>query len=306
MSRTILVTGATGKQGGAVINALLKEPATNSYNILAVTRDTNSGSAKKLASKGSNVKVVQGNLDDVPSLFQNAKAAAGGTIWGVYSVQISMGKGVTLDSEVAQGTALIDESLKHGVSHFVYSSVDRGGDERSWENPTPIDHFISKYRIEHYLRDNAGNKMGWTILRPVAFMDNLTPTFPTKVFLAALRNTLVDKPVQWIATSDIGVFAAKAFAEPEKFNKKAMALAGDELNYDGVVKATQDVSSSPTNATFWFLGSALMWGVKEMGTMVQWFADEGYGADISNLKSIHPGLQDMRSWLKDESPFPAK
>jgi hypothetical protein len=66
----------------------------------------------------------------------------------------------------------VDGALEHEVKHFVYTSVDRGGDEKSYDNPTDIPHFISKYRIEHHLVDKAGDKMGWTILRPVAFTDN--------------------------------------------------------------------------------------------------------------------------------------
>jgi uncharacterized protein YbjT (DUF2867 family) len=169
MSKVILVTGATGNQGGAVINALLKE-TNQKFTILAVTRDTNSASSQKLANKSPSIKLVQGNLDDVPGIFAAAKEVVKEPIWGVYSVQISMGKGVTFEGEIAQGKAMIDESVKSGVKHFVYSSVDRGGDEKSWETETPIPHFQTKYQIDRHLKDNAG-EMGWTILRPVAFMD---------------------------------------------------------------------------------------------------------------------------------------
>lgn len=163
MSKNILITGATGKQGGAVLNALLNNPA---FTLLAVTRNASGASAEKLRKKGNNVKVVQGNLDDVPHLFSNAAEVAGGPIYGVYSVQISQGPGVTHEGEIKQGKAMIDESIKAGVKHFVYSSVERGGDEVSWKNPTPIPHFSSKYEIEHYLRDTAPSAMKWTILRP--------------------------------------------------------------------------------------------------------------------------------------------
>jgi uncharacterized protein YbjT (DUF2867 family) len=169
MSKVILVTGATGNQGGAVIKALLKETSQN-FTILAVTRDPDSGSSQKLAKKSTSIKLVQGNLDDVPAIFAAAKEVVKEPIWGVYSVQISMGKGVTFDGEIAQGKAMIDESVKNSVKHFVYSSVDRGGDEKSWDNETPIPHFQTKYQIDRYLRESAG-QMGWTILRPVAFMD---------------------------------------------------------------------------------------------------------------------------------------
>jgi uncharacterized protein YbjT (DUF2867 family) len=170
-AKVLLVTGATGKQGGGVIDALLAQKE-HKWEILAVTRTASSGSAQKLLQKSSSIKLVEGNLDDVPSLFASAAKVASGPIWGVYSVQVSQGKGVTHEGEIAQGKALIDESIKTGVKHFVYSSVDRGGNEVSWNVETPIPHFQSKYHLEHYLKEKAeGTSMGWTVLRPVAFMD---------------------------------------------------------------------------------------------------------------------------------------
>lgn len=305
MSKAILVTGATGKQGGSVVDAILDLPNASEYTILAVTRDANSGSAKKLAAKSQSIKLVEGNLDDAPSLFKNASEAAK-AIWGVYSVQISMGKGVTFEGEVKQGCDLVDESVKHGVKQFVYSSVERGGDEKSWDNPTPIPHFQTKQLIEVHLRDHAG-QMGWTILRPVAFMDNLQPGFPSKVFMTAVHNTLGDsKPMQWVATSDIGFFVAQAFAKPEEWNHKAVGLAGDELTVPGINKAFENKTGYPLGTTFSFLGSALMWGVAELGHMINWFGTDGYKADISKLRQLHPGLMNMETWIEQKSSFKSK
>jgi len=302
MSKPVLVTGATGKQGGAVVEALFAQPSKE-FLVLAVTRDTNSSSSAALLKKYPDLKLVQGNLDDVTTLFQDAKKVAGDSIWGVYSVQISMGKGVTKDSEIRQGTTMVDESLKNGVKHFVYSSVDRGGDEKSWNNETPIPHFQTKHRIEHHLREKAGEKMGWTILRPVAFMDNLQPGFQTNVFLTALRDTLNGKSMQWVATSDIGKFAAKAFKEPDKWNHKAVGLAGDDLTISQLSDSFNEAIGTPAATTYGFFGSALKWAVPEMGTMLNWFADEGYGANIAALRREEPGLLDMKTWLKQKSNF---
>lgn len=88
--KSILVTGATGKQGGAVISALLEAGAGDTHTILAVTRNPAAASAKALEAQG--VKVFKGDLNDVPAIFASAKSALGGStaeIWGVYSVQVS-------------------------------------------------------------------------------------------------------------------------------------------------------------------------------------------------------------------------
>ena len=69
--------------------------------------------------------------------------------------------------------------------------------------------------------------MSWTVLRPVAFMDNFGPGFGMKVFMSAWKQTLGAKPLQLIATSDIGHYAAQSFANPQRFNGQAIGLAGD-------------------------------------------------------------------------------
>ncbi|KAK3693152.1 hypothetical protein B0T22DRAFT_373007 [Podospora appendiculata] len=311
MSKALLITGATGHQGGAVIEALL-DKHRNEFTLLAVTRDASSASAQRLASKSPSIKLVQGNLDDVPALFEEARRVNNNqTIWGVYSVQVSLGPGVTVEGEVAQGKALVDGALTAGVKHFVYSSVERGGDKASWDNPTPIPHFQSKHQIEHHLRSAASTSstdMGWTILRPVAFMDNLAPGFQTKVFLAALRNYLGDttKPLQWIATDDIGVFAAKAFANPSEWDGRAIGLAGDELTIEEMSRAFARVTGSPAPITYSFFGSALTYAVKEMGLMIGWFASDGYKADIEARRKDYPGLLTFEQWLAQKSPFAPK
>ncbi|KAM5387544.1 hypothetical protein ACJA88_001896 [Fusarium oxysporum] len=303
MSRAILVTGATGNQGGAVIDALLSRKPSD-FLLLAVTRDAKSPSAQSLAAKSpSSIRLVEGDLDSTARLFESAKQVAGTVpLWGVYSVQVSMGKGVTLEGEIKQGKAMIDESIKAGVQHFVYSSVERGGDERSWDNPTPVPHFKTKHEIEHYLRDTAARKsMGWTILRPVIFMDNLVPGFPGKVFMTMLRDTIKDKPLQWIATKDIGFFAAEAFHDPKTWNKRAVGLTGDVLTFSQLSDTFQKVTGRPAGTTFSLLGKALKHGVAEMGLMVDWFRDEGYGADMAKIEKVHPSVTKMETWLKNSA-----
>ena len=175
----LLITGATGKQGGAVVNSLLESPEAQKFTILAVTRNADSPSAQKLKSRG--VKIVTGNLNDVPAIFQNAKTVVDKPIWGVFSVQVPMGKGATVQTEEAQGKALVDGAVANGVKMFLYNSVDRGGDEKSPDNPTNVPHFISKSNIEKHLLEKAKVAgMDWCILRPVAFMDvSSPPLFPS-------------------------------------------------------------------------------------------------------------------------------
>lgn len=86
MPRPILVTGATGNQGGAVVQALLASPRRSDFTIYALTRSIDSPSAKRLAAKGDNIKLVQGDLDHVEEIFK----AAPEPYWGVFSMQVSL------------------------------------------------------------------------------------------------------------------------------------------------------------------------------------------------------------------------
>jgi len=87
MSKAVLITGATGKQGGAVVNALLA--ANADFQILAVSRNTQSASATKLAQKSPKIKLVSGNLDKPDEIFKKAKEVSSVPLWGVFSVQVS-------------------------------------------------------------------------------------------------------------------------------------------------------------------------------------------------------------------------
>lgn len=85
-SKAVLITGATGKQGGAVIEALLQ--ANVPYEILALTRDTQSPSSMRLAQKSPNIKLISGNLDVADEVFEKIKEATKAPVWGVFSVQV--------------------------------------------------------------------------------------------------------------------------------------------------------------------------------------------------------------------------
>ncbi|KGO67510.1 Peptidase C12, ubiquitin carboxyl-terminal hydrolase 1 [Penicillium italicum] len=295
---TILVTGATGKQGGSVINTLLAKSAP--FKILAVTRDASSASAKKLAQKSSNITLIQGNLDDPAAIFENVQRQTSTPVWGVFSVQTANPKN---DDERRQGIALIDESIKQGIKYFVYSSVDRGG-ERSDQNPTQVPHFIFKHEIEKHLKEKAkGTDMEWTILRPVAFFDNFTPDYFGKAFATAWQMSLKGKPLQLIATSDIGFFAAAAFMNPEASKNHAFSLAGDELTFDQMSETFKKLTGKNVPTTFRIPVWLMMAAVKELGFMFKWFHDEGFGADLPALKKLNPGLKNFGDWLKEDSQF---
>lgn len=128
--------------------------------------------------------------------------------------------------EEKHGKDLVDAALANNVSHFVYSSVDRHG-AASATNPKATPHFISKHSIEqHLVHKSAGTSMRWTILRPVAFMDNFDGSLVSRVFATCWQRFLPTRPLQLVATADIGVFAGKAFADSAAWSGRSISLAG--------------------------------------------------------------------------------
>ena len=169
----LIVTGATGKQGGALIEALLARSSLP-FEIYAVTRNKASAGAQALASK-SGVHVVEGDFTNAEAIFAQVERP-----WGLFSVTTPMGRGGA-KTEEAQGKAMTRAALGAKVKHIVYTSVDRGAN--SDDDPTDIPHFASKKNVEDDIKERTYGfgDTTWTFLRPVAFMDNLSNDLMGKV-----------------------------------------------------------------------------------------------------------------------------
>ena len=131
--RVILVSGATGQQGGTTARNLLER----GFAVRALTRDTEKAAARELADLGA--EVVSGDLEDRASVDSVLDG-----VYGVFSVQQFMETGV--EGEVRQGALLADAAKAAGVEHLVYSSVG------SAHRETGIPHFESKWQVEEHVR----------------------------------------------------------------------------------------------------------------------------------------------------------
>lgn len=297
-SKTLLITGATGKQGRALIDTLLSTSPT-SFNILALTRKANSPSALSLAKRSSSIKIIEGNLSDSRAIFTSAKMLTNDPIWGVFGVTTSMG---SLEEE--QGIALVDAALEAGVQRFVFTSVERGG-----EQATNVPHFITKHNIEQHLkRVSEGGSMKWTILRPVFFMDNIAPGFLGKMVATAWKLTLADtkKALQMVNVADIGYVAAQAFLKPVETENQVFSLAGDELTYEQADEVFKGKTGMYMPTTFAPLASAVLWMMKDTGLMFKFFREEGFVTDIPALKKRFPEINGFGEWLESKSAWARK
>lgn len=287
----ILVTGATGKQGGAVVQSLLNSNTpVPQFSVIALTRSLKSAKAQSLATQ-PHVTVVEGNLDDVPAIFAQLPTP----LYGVFSVQTA-GKAAV---EEKQGKDLIDAAIKAGVNHFVYSSVERGGPEKSDIDPTPIPHFISKFNIEKYLLATAV-QMEYTIIRPVGFMDNFTPDFFGSAMSSILKLNGVHNRFQLVSAKDIGNLAGLAFQTPADLKGKRISLAGDDLSWAEMDDIFKAVTGSGAPTTYHFIGYALRWA---LSNQMDWFRDVGFGANVEDCRKLVPGLLGFEKWLREESGF---
>jgi len=300
----ILVTGATGKQGGAVVRALLDSPANIPcpYSILALTRNPSSPAARKLAST-PNVSLIQGDFNDCASTFSKIKTPLYGAFLVTYP---AVGPFVKRDLEEAQCKAFVDSALKHGVKYFVFSSIDRGP-QRSDADETSIGPFASKARIEKHLiakisEQKVREKTQYTILRTTTFFDNLTPNFIGRIF-ASMWRAHGSKPLVLISTHDIGIFAAKAISSPSSYNNIALSIGSQALTYDEGAKIFKDAVGSEIQTAPAFVTGLLKWLISDLKKMHNWLTEHGSVVDLEDMRRRHPGLLDFETWIKEESQF---
>jgi uncharacterized protein YbjT (DUF2867 family) len=278
--RTILVTGATGLQGGAVTRHLL----SNGWHVRSLTRNPKSKKAQALSALGA--EVVQGDMANPASLMPIFEGA-----YGVFSVQNPYIGGI--EGEINQGKNVAAVAKQTGVQHLVYSSAGTGPEV------TGIPSWDSKAVIEAYMKSLS---LPLTVLRPVAFMELMSEK---KFFPAASTWHLMPKlmgsstKVGWLSVDDIGFIAAKAFADPDNFIGKKLQLTSDVQSIDECRAAYRGVTGKEPSRfpmpgwlfeRFGFVG-------KDLTTMWRWLREATIEWDSTTTLTIHPNALSVRAWL---------
>jgi uncharacterized protein YbjT (DUF2867 family) len=274
--RTILITGVTGQQGGAVAQALRGA----GFHLRGLTRTPDSERAAALARNG--VQIVKGDLDDETTL-RSALAGA----WGVFGVQNTAEAGV--GREEAQGKRLATLAHEAGVQHYVYTSVG------SAHKQTGIPHFDNKWRIEEAVR---GLRFpSHVILRPVFFMENLLAPFSLQGSTLAWALEPGTK-LQMIAVDDIGWFGARAFTDATALNGRALDLAGDMRTLPEAAQILTEALGRPIAFAQTPIEQVRQYS-KEMASMLEWFDRVGYSADIAGLeREFGRTLTKLSDWAR--------
>jgi len=260
-SKLILVTGATGQQGGAVAKSLLQK----GQRIRVLTR--NKDKAGELAKLGA--EVVTGDMTDRASL----KRAFEG-VDRVFAVSTWFEGGMNV--EVQQGISLATAAKEANVSHFVYTEV--GGADRQPPNPL----FESKRKVDEHIRQLG---LRTTILRPVWFMENFGTSFrpsPEGKLVTPLRP---DRKLQMIAVKDIGAFGAAALLRPDDFVGHTIELAGDELTPPEI--AAQFSRTMGRSIQYQQMPEEQVEGAvgPDFAQLFQWLNTVGFAVDIAALKT---------------------
>ncbi len=273
---TVVVTGSTGKQGGAVARALLER----GHKVRAITRDPNSSQAKLLANAGATL--VAASLEDTAA---TRKALDGAT--SLFAMTVPFGG---TEAETRQGIAAADAAKAAGV-HLVFTSVG------SANLQTGVPHFDSKYEVERHI---AKIGVRATILAPVAFMENLF--FVKEQLAKGIYASAVPpaRPLAQVAVADIGAATVRVLEDAGRFTGKRIELVGDELSGNDAMAILARVSGR----SFTYFQVPLDVVRQRMGEdaarMYEWFDRVGYTVDRAALHREFPDVafHDFESWAK--------
>ena len=280
-SLTVLVSGSTGNQGGAVVRALIAK----GHKVRALTRNVTSPAAQQLVTLGA--EVIQGDMDNAESIGQILKEVE------VFYLMGNPMDGV--EAEVNQGIALADAANAANISHLVYGSVANA------DLDTGIPHFDSKFKVEQHIKTLG---LPYTISAPVFFMDNVIAPWSIDDLKGGkiVQAMPGDRLLQQVSVKNIGEFVASLIDRRESVFGKRYDFAGDELTGDESAKILSEI----TRHNIVFEGipvSYVMEQSEDMGLMFEWFDKVGYNVDLESLHREFSDVvwQDFNQWAESQS-----
>lgn len=284
--RVVVVTGATGRQGGAVARHLLSD----GWRVRALTRKPKGKPARRLAALGA--EVVGADMARRATLDVAFRDA-----YGVFSVQNPMTAG--FDGEIDQGKNVADAAKKAGVQHVVYGSagIGRRAGVGSWD---------SKLIVQAHM-ETLGLPL--TVLRPTAFMELMTDRgfFPPVAMWHLMPKLMgVERPVLWLCVDDLGAIAAKAFADPNRFIGADLHLVSDVRSNAECREIWREVNGRaprrfpmPTWMFERFVGT-------DLTTMWRWLHANDIDVDGAQTRDILPTASTVQEWLSRLREMPSR
>jgi uncharacterized protein YbjT (DUF2867 family) len=290
--KRVVVCGATGNQGRAVVRCLLE---SGRWTVAGLSRSPEGDSARELERRG--VEVVRGDLLDRGSLVGAFQGAHG--VFGVTQPWSPDYKTCDTAGEIQQGKNIVDACLEAGVEHLVLSTVALLGGGRMG-----VPHVDSKVDVEDYARTR---QVPMTVIRPGCFMDNIgSPFFPVK--RGRVRGFVDrDAKVPFVACADIGRLAAVAFDRPAELRGKVVTAVGDLVSGDEIA-ATLSRLRGGERFRYHAPPAALMWlFAREFYLMRRVFERYGrppyppeYAAAVEETRSRCRGGTTMERFLEGQ------
>jgi uncharacterized protein YbjT (DUF2867 family) len=283
---TVLVTGGTGRQGGALTRELL----ARGHKVRVLTRQPHRPAADALRALGADM--VAGDFADRASLD---RAMHGLDAAFVTTTPFELGP----SAETRHGIALVDAAKAAHLRHFVYCSV------ASADKSTGIPHFESKHRVEQHL---AASDVPFTVLGPVCFMECALAPSPSDLAGGWTNMELpADRAVQRIALANLAAFATMVLEERDRFLGKRLDLASDAVSRALATEILGPAAPRPIDDA-----PVVPLRVREMRAdvtrMVEWLNSTGFNADIAGLKRHYPqiGWLSFRAWAATQPPPPPR
>jgi len=267
----VLVTGITGRQGAAVAEELL----ARDYAVRGMTRKPASDAARVMAGKG--VVIVQGDYGDPDSLLA--------AMQGVNKLFFYSGFS---PNELQEGLNVIAAAKTAGVDYIVYSSGAAA------EPGVGVAGSV-KAKVEQALVESG---IEYTVLRPVAFMENFDGQQKRIAKLGIVDSRAPDRQLHFIAIRDIARLAAEAFDHPDEWSGKAMNIAGDSMSVQEYVDTFGKVMGRTVTYTRKPLEEYLASMPKPLQPLFRWYDEVGYTADVDTLRKRYPDMLTLEQYLR--------
>ncbi|MFC7219267.1 NmrA family NAD(P)-binding protein [Streptomyces polyrhachis] len=277
----VLVTGATGKQGGAVVDLLLER----GHDPVAYVRDTHSDRAQALAAKG--VALAQGDLADTAALTRAAHGAG-----ALFGVTIPFGaNGAT--EETAQGRALADAAARAGA-HLVYSSVKGAAARPDFK----VEFASAKQTVQRHLESTGAH---FTTVQPAYFMENALNTGFNRLHEGVYAFPLSPhRKLDQTTVLDIAGFAVHAIENPEKLAGRAIDVVSDTVTTLEAAQILAEVTGRQLPYENIPLSQIRQWAGDEIAGMFQSFEDNRQHTDLTALRAEFPEVRwhSYRDWAE--------
>ncbi|KAF9437923.1 hypothetical protein BGZ76_010553 [Entomortierella beljakovae] len=275
MTKILTVFGATGQQGGSVVDYVINDPIlSKEFKVRGVTRNITKPAAQALREKG--VEVVAGDMDDIESL----KKALQGT-HTVFGVTNSVYDGNLKEREYAQGKAMADAAVAKGAQYFIFSTLPHAG-RISNGKYTKVLHFDGKAEVEDYIRTLPIKS---AFFAPCFFMQNFCSIMAPQrtedgtYVISNIVSPQTELPLINII-GDGGKYIGAILAEPEKFEGKVLTAATEIKTFEEVAQViskatgkTVKYSQIPESVYRGFLPPSM---ADELIDMLLFYQDFGY------------------------------